>query len=336
MATMKQVAQRAGVSTSTVSHVINQTRPVREDVRKRVQAIIDEMRYIPSAVARSLKNDKTRTIGVVIPDNTSPCRAELICGIEEAARKAGYHILLCNGGAEPLRQTARLRALIEQRIDGLVLVEGSAHDEWRALLGVQQIPVVLADLAVEGIEADFAGIDHDATGYLAIRHLLGLGHRDIAIVRGPHGRQQCDARLAGAVRALEEAGRALRPECVVVADGSCDGGFAAFGQLLALQLPPTAVFACNDLMALGGLCAAAESKVAVPAQLSVVGCDDIHPAAYAAPRLTTVAQPQRALGQLVAETLVARIQGGGRPARRELLQGELVVRQSTAPPRLRR
>lgn len=336
MATMKQVAQRAGVSTSTVSHVINKTRPVREDVRKRVLAIIDEMRYIPSAVARSLKNDKTRTIGVVIPDNTNPCRAELICGLEEAAVKAGYHILLCNGGAEPTRQTARLRALIEKRIDGLVLVEGSAHDEWRALLGVQQIPVVLADHAVAGIEADFVGIDHEATGYLAIRHLLGLGHRDIAIVRGPRGQQPCDARLAGGLRALEEAGLKLRPECVVLADGSCDGGFAAFRQLLALDAPPTAVFASNDLMALGGLCAASEAKVAVPGQLSVVGCDDIEPAAYAAPRLTTVAQPQRALGRLIAETLVARIKGGQRPLRRELLEGELVVRQSTAPPRLRR
>ena len=131
MATMKQVAERAGVSTSTVSHVINNTRAVSEDVRTRVQAVIEEMRYIPSAVARSLKNDKTYTIGVSVPDNTHPGIAELLRGIEDAAFAVGYNIMLCNGHEDAQRQAAHLRGLIEKRIDGLVLVGGSTSRQLR-------------------------------------------------------------------------------------------------------------------------------------------------------------------------------------------------------------
>lgn len=332
MATMKQVAERAGVSTSTVSHVINQTRAVSEDVRARVLATIDEMGYIPNAMARSLKNDKSHTIGVSIPDNTNPCLAELLRGIEDAAFEVGYTIMLCNGYEDARRQAAHLRSLIEKRIDGLILVAGAGRDELAPLLATQRVPIVLADHEVASIDTDFIGLDHEATGHAAARHLIELGHRRIACVAGPRAEPHSLERIAGLRRALEEEGLALPDAYLVHGAPDCAGGHDAVRGLLALDTPPSAVFACNDLMALGALCAAQEAGITVPGQLSVIGGDDLGMAAYARPRLTSVAQPTHALGRQLTELLVGRIRGEDGPLRRQRLQGSLVVRQSTAAP----
>jgi LacI family transcriptional regulator len=153
MATMKQVAERAGVSISTVSHVINNTRVVSDDVRQRVLGIIDEMRYIPSAVARSLKNDKTKTIGVLVPNSSNPYFAELIRWIEEASFELGYNIILCNAHGSERKQTAYLRLLMEKRIDGLVLIASGADDERDLLLHNPSVPIVQLERALPGLDS---------------------------------------------------------------------------------------------------------------------------------------------------------------------------------------
>jgi len=336
MATMKQVAERAGVSTSTVSHVINNTRAVSDDVRKRVLAVIEEMRYIPSAVARSLRNDKTYAIGVSVPDNTHPRFAELLRGIEDAAFAVGYNIMPCNGHGEAQRQAAHLRGLIEKRIDGLVLVGGSTRDQLAPLLASQSLPIVLADHEVPGVDADFIGLDHEAAGYAATRHLIELGHRRIACLAGPERQPAGQERLAGFKRALREAGIEPNAAYFVHGEADCQGGYDAARRLLALPVRPSALFACNDLMALGALCAAQEEGLDLPAQLSVIGCDDLGAAAFAVPRLSTVAQPAYEMGRQAAELLFRRIRGEGGTRRRERLPGQLVVRQSTSHPQARR
>ncbi|OON59901.1 LacI family transcriptional regulator [Massilia sp. KIM] len=335
MATMKQVAERAGVSTSTVSHVINNTRAVSEDVRQRVLAVIDEMRYIPSAVARSLKNDKTHTIGVSVPDNTDPAIAELLRGIEDAAFAAGYTIMLCNGYDDPQRQAAHLRGLIERRIDGLVLVAGSARDELAPLLAGQRVPVVLADHDVAA-DLDLIGLDHEATGYAATRHLLELGHKRIACLAGPARHPATRERLAGCRRALDEAGLGLDPACVAHVAPDCQGGHEGARRLLALDRAPTALFACSDLMALGALRAAQEAGLRVPEDLSVVGACGLEMAAFSTPRLSTVTQPIYQMGHALTALLLQRIRGEQPPRRRERLRGQLVVRDSSARPPVRR
>jgi LacI family transcriptional regulator len=331
MATMKQVAERAGVSTSTVSHVINNTRVVSEDVRERVLALIAEMRYIPSAVARSLKNDKTQTIGMMIPNNSNPYFAELIQGIEDASFKLGYNIILCNAYDDAEKQAAYLRVLMEKRIDGLILVASGADESLGHLLATQNTPMVLVDREVEGVEADFIESDHEQGGYIATKYLLDLGHREIACVSGPIDLLPSRDRVVGYMRALKEAGLKFRLDYLVRSDFTSEGGFNAFRQLLALKNRPTAIFASNDLMAIGGICAASEAKVRVPEELSVMGYDDIALASFSTPRLTTVAQPKYEIGEQTARMLVERIQGAALPPRREKLQTELVVRQSTAP-----
>jgi LacI family transcriptional regulator len=329
---MKQVAERAGVSTSTVSHVINGTRAVSEDVRTRVLGVIEEMGYIPNAMARSLKNDKTHTIGVSVPDNTHAAMAELLRGIEDAAFEVGYNIMLCNGYEDPQRQAAHLRSLIEKRIDGLVLVPGAGGEELAPLLANQGVPIILADHVAQPVDTDFIGMDHEHTGYIATRHLIELGHRRIACIAATMSDPSGMARVEGCRRALREAGLELAPDYLLHGAVDCQSGHDAARTLLALPEPPTALFACNDLMALGALCAAREAGVDVPGTLSVIGGDDLGVAAFAQPRLTTVDQPSYEMGRRLAGLLLQRIRGEALPRRDERLQGRLVVRSSTAAP----
>jgi len=332
MATMKQVAERAGVSISTVSHVINNTRVVSDGVRQRVLGIIDEMRYIPSAVARSLKNDKTHTIGVLVPNSSNPYFAELIRWIEDAAFQLGYNIILCNAHGAAHKQTACLRLLMEKRIDGLVLVASGADDEQGPLPGHETVPIVQLERALPGLDADLVQARQEEGGYAATRHLIELGHRHIACVSGPADLPRTRERVGGFVRAMEEAGLAVTPESIVQDEFTSAGGHAAFTRLLARPRRPTAVFVTSDLMALGGLCAAGAAAVRVPAQLSVVGYDDIAGARYALPPLTTVAPPKHDMAWLAIELLIDRIRGGQAPLRNTALASTLVVRASTAPP----
>jgi LacI family transcriptional regulator len=330
MATMKQVAEKARVSTTTVSHVINNTRVVSEDARERVLAVIQELRYIPSAVARSLKNDRTHTLGMMIPNNSNPYFAEIIQGIEDASFKLGYNIILCNSYDDPKKQAAYIRVLMEKRIDGLILVSSGSDEELTQLLADEGIPKVLVDREVSGVVADFIEADHEQGGYEATRYLIGLGHKHIACVAGPDILLPSGDRVTGYRRALQEAGLEFNNEYLIHADFTSQGGFNAFQQLLALPQRPTAIFASNDLMAIGGIRAANEAGIKIPEALSVIGYDDIALASFSTPPLTTIAQPKQAIGNLTAQILVNRIVDPEAPLRREMLKSQLVIRQSTA------
>ena len=333
MATMKQVADKAGVSTTTVSHVINESRVVSKDVRERVLAAIQDLRYIPSAVARSLKNDKTYTLGVLVPNSSNPYFAELIQGVEDAAFNLGYSIILCNAYDDPKKQVAYVRVLMEKRIDGLILVSSGSDPELTRWLSNKNIPKVLVDRELSGVAAASVESDHEHAGYLATKYLVELGHHDIACVSGPEDLLSSSARVAGYRRALKEASITPHPDHLLYTDFTSKGGFEAFRELLSLRSRPTAVFAGNDLVAMGGICAANEQGVRVPEDLSVIGYDDIALASYCNPPLTTISQPKREIGELTARILVERITNAIAPLRRELLPPVLVVRKSTVAPR---
>lgn len=332
MATMKQVAEKAGVSTTTVSHVINNTRVVSEDARERVLSVIQELRYIPSAVARSLKNDRTHTIGMMIPNNSNPYFAELIQGIEDASFELGYNIILCNSYDDPKKQAAYIRVLMEKRIDGLILVSSGSDEDLNMLLANEVIPKVLVDREVTGVAADLIEADHVQGAYEATRYLISLGHKRIACVAGPDTLLPSGGRVAGYQRALKEAGITVCDDFIVHSDFTSEGGFNAFQKLLTLDSKPTAIFASNDLMAIGGICAANQAGVKIPQDLSVIGYDDIALASFSTPPLTTIAQPKYQIGQLTAKTLVERISNPDSQVRRTMLTPELVIRQSTSRP----
>lgn len=331
MANIKDVAFQAGVSVTTVSHVVNGTRFVKDNARLRVEAAVRELRYVPSGVARSLKRNTTHTFGMLIPNNSNPYFAEILRGVEDRCFVAGYNVILCNSNDDAKRQASYLRVLAEKRIDGLVLVATDRDDTLRTTLRELKIPLVLLDREIPGLACDLVEVDHVAGGLIATRHLLELGHPHVACISGPPELSPSSQRRAGWKQALAGAGVERREGDLARGDFSSRGGYLAMQVLLKRKPRPSAVFVCNDLMAFGALAAAHEAGVAVPEQLSLVGFDDIELAAFSTPALTTVAQPKQQMGTMAAELLLERMQTSRSEERRVILVPELKLRASSAP-----
>ncbi len=331
MATIKDVAALAGISYTTVSHVLNKTRPVSEHVRLKVEAAIAELDYVPSAVARSLKARSTATIGLLVPNSVNPYFAELARGIEDACERNGYCVILCNSDDNPQKQRSYLRVLLEKRIDGLIVASVGEERDLLDSLSCVRTPMVIVDRVLEGVEADLVRIDHEQGAYLATRHLLDLGHVDIACINGPEDTSVAKMRLAGFRRALTEAGVGLREGRVVHSDFTSLGGYGAAALLLNRDRP-TAIFAANDMIGMGVLRAAAERNITVPGALSVIGFDDIQMCQYVYPALTTVGQSIRDLGETATSLLLRRIAGSETaPVEQRIVAPKIVLRESTGP-----
>ncbi|MBX8615509.1 LacI family transcriptional regulator [Pseudomonas cichorii] len=332
MATIKDVAALAGISYTTVSHVLNKTRPVSDPVRIKVEAAIAQLDYVPSAVARSLKAKTTSTIGLLIPNGINPYFAELARGIEDHCERNGFCVILCNSDDNPEKQRNYLRVLLEKRVDGLIVSSVGGDVSIAGGLAEVRTPMVIVDRELEGIDADMVRIDHEHGAYLATRHLIDLGHRDIACIGGPDNTVVADMRFVGYRRAMQEAGIEVLPEWTIHSDFTSPAGHEAAVGLLAGNRP-TAIFAGNDVIAIGVLRAAAERNIPVPRELSVIGFDDIQMSRYVYPALTTVGQSIMQLGETAAEMLLSRIVGTSTelPGRR-LVTPSVVVRESTAPP----
>ncbi|KIQ04323.1 MULTISPECIES: LacI family DNA-binding transcriptional regulator [Pseudomonas] len=328
MATIKDVAARAGISYTTVSHVVNGTRPVSDSARDKVQAAIAELGYVPSGVARSLRVRATGTLGLLVPNASNPYFAELARGIEDHAERNGYSVILCNSDDDGAKQLRYLRVLLERRIDGLIVATVTRDAAFAQALAAVKLPLMLVDRSLDGVSADRLQIDHEQGGYLATRHLLELGHRRIACIAGPVDTQVAQLRVAGYQRALVEAGLPAA-EPTHCAFTSPAGHATALG-LLSGETRPTAIFAGNDMIALGVLRAAAERGVRVPQELSLVGFDDIEVSRYLHPALTTVGQHIGQLGERAAERLLQRVRTPELDAEQWLLEPTLMVRESTA------
>lgn len=330
MATIKDVAALAGISYTTVSHVVNKTRPVSEEVRIKVEDAIKTLDYVPSAVARSLKAKTTATIGLLVPNSLNPYFAELARGIEDYCERKGYCVILCNSDDNPDKQRSYLRVLLEKRIDGLIVAStGDDNGFAQGLAGVRT-PMVIVDRGLEGVDADLVRIDHEYGAYLATRHLLELGHRDIATISGPATTSVAQMRLAGFCRALKDAGIEVPSERMLESDFTSTGGYNAAAVLLEHN-PPSAIFAANDMIGIGVLRAAAERNIRVPTQLSVIGFDDIQMSRYVYPALTTVGQSILQLGEMAAEVLLRRISKPMLATEQRIVTPSIVMRESTAP-----
>jgi LacI family transcriptional regulator len=330
MVTIRDVATRAGVSPTTVSHVINATRPVSADLRSRVEAAMAELGFQPNALARSLRRKRTHTLGLIVPDSANPFFAEVGRGIEDTSFASGFSVILCNSDGNPTRELLYMDLLIQKQVDGVLLVPTGKQAELAATLRTRNIPVVVIDRDVPDAPIDRAHIDNIAGADLATRHLLDLGHRRIGYIGGPPHLSPVPDRSAGYRQALHEVGIPIDEQLVVDGNFRDVGGYTGAQALLALANPPTAIFAGNDLMAIGALAAAREAGIDVPHNLSIMGFDDIHLAGYINPPLTTIAQPKYELGVIAAQLLFERLAQPDLPPQRRLLQAQLVVRQSTA------
>lgn len=335
MSSIKDVARLAGVSYTTVSHVINGTRRVSDAARHRVLQAISDCGYVPSTAARSLRGAKARILGVLVPDISNPFCAELVLGLEKAARAAGYSLLLCSTDQDAADFRVQIDSLMARRVDGLVVVAGvfdsprTAH-VLRQAVARSRLPMLLFDHSPLELRCDVLQAHHRNAGRDATRHLLALGHRRIACLSGPAGLTISQERVAGWRDALREVGVQPEPSWLGEGDFHLEGGHR-HGLAWLRQGDVTAVFASNDLMALGVLRAAAQLGVAVPGRLSVIGIDGIDLGRYTHPALTTVGSCMRQQGQEAGEMLLQRIQHPEGPAQKRWRSLAVVQRESTGP-----
>ncbi|MCH7372510.1 MULTISPECIES: substrate-binding domain-containing protein [Aeromonas] len=332
MANIKEVAARAGVSTTTVSHVINETRVVAQETRERVFAAMQALNYAPSLVARSLKVKETNSIGMLVTTSSNPFFAEVVRGVERYCFEQGYNLMLGNTEGQAETALSYLKMMLRKRVDGLLIMCSEGQQEvFNQLDWLKSLPVVVMDWGMESREVDLIADNSHQGGYLATRHLIELGHRDIGCITGPQSRAPADQRLAGFEQAMREAGLAINPSWILEGDFDCASGHDAMLHLLALPTRPSALFVCNDMMAMGVISAAHRAGLAIPRDLSLVGYDNVALAQYMSPPLTTVNQPKEELGRLAVTRLLARINGETIDNHMITVDPDLVIRDSCAP-----
>lgn len=325
------VAQRASVSAATVSHVLNGTRFVSEETRARVLAAVKELGYIPSAAARSLRSRRTQTLALVVSDIENPYFTEVARAVERRAAEAGYTVVLGNTNEALDREQAVLRALLEQRVDGVLLapVAGETEMAHIALLRERGVPLVLLNRQLPDLAVPTVLADNAAGSYELTRYVLGQGHRRIGVLHGRLDTSTTQERLAGYRRALAEAGVVEEPALTAYGGSKTEPAVAATRQLLARQPRPTCLYAFNNLMTEGALLALKEGGVACPEEVSLVGFDDFRSARAMTPALTVVAQPTYEIGRLATDLLLRQLAGDSVGDVR--LPTRLVVRESCAP-----
>ncbi|MDB6001295.1 MAG: LacI family transcriptional regulator [Rhizobacter sp.] len=328
MSTIRDVALLAGVSITTVSHVVNNTRRVSADRSARVQAAIAQLGYQPNAVARSLRVNETRMFGMIVPDNSNPYFAEIARSIEDASFEFGYSVILCNSDEDAFKERAYLELLVEKRVDGIAFVATGNHADGLDAIAARGLPVVLVDRDVDSDAWDSVLVHNYKGGREAVAHLIQLGHRHIGCISGPRGLGPSGERVRGYRAALRAADIAADPARIVEGDFHAEGGYHSMRELLRRDPAISAVFACNDMMAVGALRALGEQGLRTPQDVALVGFDDIALASYTQPALTTIAQPYQEIGRRVTQLLVDRANGGTAAPERIRLEPRLVVRAS--------
>ncbi len=333
--TITDVAKQAGVSKSTVSHVLNKTRFVEEDTRQNVLTAIENLGYRPSNIARSLVSKRTKTAGLLVSDVGNPFYHEVIRGVEEVALAHGYSIFLCNTRYDLNLGTEFIRSLIEKSVDGILFMSSSMSIEMVEEVVHNQIQAVVLDWGIPQVEnlATTIRINFAEGIRQAVNYLVELGHTHIAHVCGPIDLWTAQARRDIFLAALMENGLNSNQAMVIEGNLRIDGGRRAFEQLIHASPRPTAVFAANDLTALGIIWAARNYGLNLPEQLSIIGLDDIELASEVNPTLTTVALPRNEIGKLAMQLLLELIENPEKPGdHQHEVSTQLCIRQSTARP----
>jgi LacI family transcriptional regulator len=331
---MRDVALRAGVSSGTVSHVLNRPEVVKEATRRRVQQAIDELGFVLNGSARQLRAGRSRSIGLVVADVSNPFFTDIARGAESAAMNAGYALILCNSDASADKEQQYLRVLAEHRVQGILITPVGPTSRVLRQIRERGTGVILVDRRAQGTDQCSVAVDDVRGGEMAVRHLLELGHTRLGFVNGPRQVRQCADRRRGVLRALTRAGLAAPTVLKEVESTTVDvqAGEVAATAIMAARPRVSAVFCNNDLMALGLLRGLTRAGARVPDDIAIVGYDDIDFATLAAVPLTSVRQPRYELGRRGTELLLEEADEGEQHRhRRVTFQPELVVRESTVP-----
>jgi LacI family transcriptional regulator len=328
--TLHEVARRAGVSAMTVSRVVNGRVRVDSETRQRVEEAIQALNYVPNRIARGLISQKTQTIGIIVPDIVNPFFAPVVRGAESAARKAGYRVLLCNSEGDLRLEREYIEDLVAHRVEGLLLAPASDRSRSSILSLLRGgFPLVLIDRALPDADCDLIVSDNAQGARRLIEHLIAIGHREIAHVSDAEDTSTGRERLRGYREALEAAGIPFQPELVIRTTVDRIGGYRAAQEILARDPLPTAIFAVNNMTAVGTMEALRERGLSVPKDMGLVCFDDVEHLAVLSPILTVIDQPAETFGSLGVQLLLERMTGkaSSRP-RRIILQTDLIVRQS--------
>jgi DNA-binding LacI/PurR family transcriptional regulator len=338
LSTIKKVAGLAGVSIGTVSHVLSGSVPVSDRLRRKVLAAIRDLDYHPNHIARSLKTNKSLTIGIVVPDMTIPFFPRVIQGAEEAARKSGYSILAVNSGDNATRQEEVLSLLRSQRVEGILLVvaPGPASIAQIPRILESGIPVVCLDRVPGGVEIDTVCVEDRQAATMGVSHLLSLGHRNIAILTGPLTLKNEQERLAGCKAALEQAGFPVEDDLIWESNFHLDEVASFFRErLCGSAVRPSALFATNGVTALGALRALHACGLNTPEDIAFATFDELTAEDIFRPSITSVVQPAHTIGHRATEILLQRIEAGSNSGPRidVRLPAQLKIRESSGAQR---
>ncbi|HBY92559.1 MAG: LacI family transcriptional regulator [Ardenticatenaceae bacterium] len=328
MATVKDVARRAGVSTATVSRVLNNKGQVSATARAKVLAAVEALNFKPSRVARNLRVRRTQLIGLIISDIQNPFFAWVTRGVEDAAYQNGYSLILCNSNEDPTRERMYLEVMHAEEVAGVILAttQDTGHD--RTLL-CGPIPTVAVDRTIDDLEIDTVVVDNVRGAYEAVAHLLRSGHRRIGLIAGPPRLSTARERQQGYEQAHNDFDIPVDPALVRHGNFKQDSGYEHVRDLLTHPKQPTALFVANNLMTLGALNAIHELGLRIPDEVAIVGFDDMPWAMSLNPPLTVVAQPHYELGRAAADLLLRRLTDREASAIHVCLPPTLIIRESS-------
>lgn len=331
MANIREVAERAGVSPSTVSYVLNNSRFVSKETRKRVLEAMKELDYRPNALARSLRLGETLNIGLILPSISNPYFAELGEEIESAAFALGYNLILCNTEDDITIEQHYLDELCKKQVDGIVYIAAQNNSENLRHLIDRSLcsQIVLVDRSLTFPQLDSVYTDNIQGAYLATQHLTQAGHQRIGCITGLKNFSPTNERVSGYKKALDEANLIFNADLIYFCEDNPESSRISTLRLLELQQTPSAIFATNDIMAIGVLRALNQCGIKVPEDVALIGYDGINLTSFTNPTLSTIAQPKKEIAQNAIRLLIERIGNNSLEPRNVILQPELIIREST-------
>ncbi len=330
---IKDVARKAGVSTATVSRVLSDFPGVREKTKIQVLKAVEKLNYEINAVARSLRQKKTNSIGIIVGNVLSQFYSVIAKSVEDTANKFGYHTILCNGDENPEKELEYLKVLKSNRVDGIILTPTGKNSEYVQNLINSRTKVVLLDRLIEGVDCDAVLVDNTIGAYKAVKHLIDQGYRKIGIVDGYLDRTTGAERLKGYLQAIEDAGIAKDDSLIKIGNFKKESGKKLTKELLEQSNRPEAIFTTNIDMSIGALIAIKEMGLTIPDDIGIVCFDDSDWALILEPPITVIRQPVYQLGSMAAELLIKKIESKRKKVKKTpsiaTLETELIIREST-------